>query len=611
MGEQADDIFISFEFTAEQEKNYEEVKEKFENYFIVKRNIIFERAKFNSRSQRAGESVDSFITDLYGLARYCNFGALKEELIRDRIVVGLQNRELSEKLQLDTNLTLEEATNLARQRETVKQQQNILDGGFKSTPAHVDGIAKGKSRRNKGNFKEKSQDKSKEKPSDSSKEKNPDQKCQRCLGKLHPKKTCPARFSKCNKCSKIGHRAQACKSSKPGKVFEVTKEEESFFLGEIVDVSEVQSNPTKSPWIATVLVDKKPVNFKLDSGADVTVVPYNTFLNIDLKIQLKPTDKVLLGPCNYRMNCKGEFTVTLAYNQTSTKETVYVVESLARPLLSRSAAVKLNLISRLCELTTDDYKAKVMRDYPQLFEGLGTMKDEYTIKLKDDAKPFALTVPRKVPMPLYEETKHEIERMLKSAVISPVDHPTDWCAPVVVTPKPNGKIRMCVDLTKFNEYVQRENHPLPSVDLTLGKLAGAKYFSKLDANSGFWQIKLAESSRPLTTFITPWGRYCFNVLPYGISSGSEKLQTCMSRILEGLEGVECNIDDVLVHAPTIELHDYRLQKVLERLSEAGLTLNIDRCTFRVPKIKFLGNVVSANGIEVVSDKVPTCTQECS
>ena len=139
--------------------------------------------------------------------------------------------------------------------------------------------------------------------------------------------------------------------------------------------------------------------------------------------------------------------------------------------------------------------------------------------------------------------------MIKSGVISPVDHPTDWCAPMVVTPKPNGKVRVCVDLTKLNEYVQRENHPLPSVDLTLGKLAGAKYFTKLDANSGFWQIKLSESSRPLTTFITPWGRYCFNVLPYGISSGSEKFQKCMSRILEGLEGVECNTDDVLVHAP--------------------------------------------------------------
>ena len=171
MGKQADDIFISFEFTAEQEKSYEEVKERFENHFIVKRNVIFERAKFNSRNQRAGESVDSFITDLYDVARHYNFGALKEELIRDRIVMGLQNRELSEKLQLDPNLTLEKATNLARQRETVKQLQNILDGGFKTTPAHVDGIAKGKSRRKKGNSKDNSQDKSKEKPSENSKEK--------------------------------------------------------------------------------------------------------------------------------------------------------------------------------------------------------------------------------------------------------------------------------------------------------------------------------------------------------------------------------------------------------------------------------------------------------
>ena len=87
-----------------------------------------------------------------------------------------------------------------------------------------------------------------------------------------------------------------------------------------MDVCEVQGNPTKSPWIATVLVDEKPVNFKLDSVADVTVIPYNTFLNTDLKIQLKPSDKVLLGPCNYRMNCKGEFIVTLTYNQNSIKE---------------------------------------------------------------------------------------------------------------------------------------------------------------------------------------------------------------------------------------------------------------------------------------------------
>ena len=131
-----------------------------------------------------------------------------------------------------------------------------------------------------------------------------------------------------------------------------------------------------------------------------------------------------MDPCNYKLNCKGKAVVNLAYNSNIVKETIYVVENLARPLLGRSAAVKLNLISRVCELTSDDYKAKVVQDYPKLFTGLGVMKEEYAIKLKDDTKPFALSVPRKGPMPLYDVTKSEIERMLKSGVISPVDNAT-------------------------------------------------------------------------------------------------------------------------------------------------------------------------------------------
>ena len=145
------------------------------------------------------------------------------------------------------------------------------------------------------------------------------------------------------------------------------------------------------------------------------------------------------------------------------------------------------------------------------------------------------------------KTKKESDSMLNSGVISKVDSPTEWCAPMVVTPKANGKVRVCVDFTALNQYVKRENHPLPSVDTTLAKLSGATLFSKLDANSGFCKTPLTEQSRHLTTVITPWGRFMFNVLPYGISSGSEKFQKNMNLILEGKDGVECSIDDVLVH----------------------------------------------------------------
>ena len=98
------------------------------------------------------------------------------------------------------------------------------------------------------------------------------------------------------------------------------------------------------------------------------------------------------------------------------------------------------------------------------------MKETYTITFKEDAKPFAISVPRKVPLTLDQKTNDELDRMLETRVISPVDQPTDWCAPMVVMRKSNGKVRVCVDLSKLNEFVKRENHPLPAVDTTLGRL---------------------------------------------------------------------------------------------------------------------------------------------
>jgi len=99
---------------------------------------------------------------------------------------------------------------------------------------------------------------------------------------------------------------------------------------------------------------------------------------------------------------------------------------------------------------------------------------------------------------------------------------------------------------------------MPKVDTTLAQLSGAKLFSKLDANSGFWQIPLAEESKLLTTFITPFGRFCFNKLPFGISSAPEIFQRQMNEVLSGLPGVLCHIDDILVYGQDAAEHESRL-----------------------------------------------------
>ena len=602
MGDEADDILLSFNLSPEDLQRYDVVKNRFENHFIAKRNVIYERAKFNVRIQNDGEPVEAFITDLHCLAEHCEFGTLKDQLIRDRIVVGLRNKQLSEKLQLDPDLTLEKAMAKAKQSEEVKKQQSVIHPKSPTSGHNIDNISKNRPRGPQR------RDEKQQFPRGSKLSKFADKpKCMRCLGDPHSRKLCPASDSTCNKCSKKGHWAKACRSGEnwgsPSKhlneISQQSSDEETYFLGAIATPDELNN-----PWVTNLQVNETNVSFKIDSGADVTVVPYKMYQSIRPPIPLLQTKKTLRGPCNHKLEIKGTFKTQLQTSDCATEEEIFVVNGLERALLGREAAQRLKLINRIESITTPLTKETIQAEYPTLFSGMGKMKgQEYDIKLTENATPFAINVPRQVPIPLRQKTEQELQRMERNGVISRVDEPTEWCAPMVITQKSNGNVRVCVDLTQLNKYVQRENHPLPTTDTTLAKLAGAKFFSRLDANSGFWQIKLSQRSRPLTTFITPWGRYCFNVLPFGISSGSEKFQKCMNQILQGLEGVECNIDDVLIYIRTQEEHDQRLKAVLSRLNNANVTLNNDKCVVNVQSVAFLGQIVGSDGIKPDPEKI--------
>ena len=211
--------------------------------------------------------------------------------------------------------------------------------------------------------------------------------------------------------------------------------------------------------------------------------------------------------------------------------------------------------------------------------------------------------PRRVALPLKAKVREELDRMEKLGVIRKVEEPTPWCAGMVVVPKSNGKVRICVDLTKLNESVCRENHPLPEIDTLLGEIGQFKVFTKLDANSGFWQQKLANESQLLTTFLsTPFGRYCYERMCFGLKSAPEVFQRKMQTELQGIEGVICIMDDVLIHGKSQAEHDERLDLVLTRLNKANVTLNPDKCEFSKPKLKFAGYLISSKGIEIDPEK---------
>ena len=138
---------------------------------------------------------------------------------------------------------------------------------------------------------------------------------------------------------------------------------------------------------------------------------------------------------------------------------------------------------------------------------------------------------------------------------------------------------------------------------TLAQLAGATIFSKLDANSGFWQIGLSPESAKLTNFITLFGRFCFNRLPFGISSAPEHFQRRISQVLEGTDGALCLMDDILVYGKSVGEHNQHLEATLHKLQEANLTLNEEKCDFSKPSVEFLRTLIDSEGVHVSPKKV--------
>ena len=179
-----------------------------------------------------------------------------------------------------------------------------------------------------------------------------------------------------------------------------------------------------------------------------------------------------------------------------------------------------------------------------MFEGLGLFEGEHHICINKDYPPV-IHPPRRVPHALKDKLKKELDRMEKLDVISRIDEPTDWVNSMVLVEKAKG-LRVCLDPKDLNKAIKREHYRTRTLEDILPKLNGAKYFGVCDARSGYWTIKLDEASTKLTTFNTPFGRYCFKRLPLGLISSQDVFQKKIDQAFEGIQGVEAIADDILI-----------------------------------------------------------------
>ena len=166
-------------------------------------------------------------------------------------------------------------------------------------------------------------------------------------------------------------------------------------------------------------------------------------------------------------------------------------------------------------------KEQIIEMFPDVFdEGLGLLEGEYHIRLNDSARPTQ-HASRRGQVALRDKIKESLEELHSSRVIEPVSRPTPWISSMLAVPKKNGKIRICLDPKDLNKAILQENYPMPTIEEIATRLHGAKVFSVLDAKNGSWHVKLDEESSYLTTFHTPFGRYRWCRMPFGISSAPD------------------------------------------------------------------------------------------
>ena len=347
---------------------------------------------------------------------------------------------------------------------------------------------------------------------------------------------------------------------------------------------------------------------KIDTGASGNILPLRTLKDLygsQWKEVLSPSHAQLTAYNNTPLPCLGTIAISCQYKDSLWEtQTWYVVDVngpiiVGLPTCRKLDIVTINEIRGPVSEKTDRPPIQSVHDlqqaFPEQFDKIGSFKGEAKLHLKDDAT-ASIDPPRKCSVHVQEKLKRELEQMENDGIIKKVDHHTDWCSSLTTALKKDGSLRICLDPRKLNQSLKRCPHKVPTLEELNPSFTEAKYFSKLDAKAGYWSVHLEEASQELTTFRSPFGRYCFRRLPFGLSVSQDIFQQRMDSIIAQVPGCVGIADDIAVYGRTEQEHDANLWRLLEVAKKEGLVFNSAKCVIKTQSINFFGSLYTNQGI---------------
>lgn len=603
LGDEALKIHNGFQFaTPEEQRTTAEIIQSFDNYAVGEVNETYERYVFHTRKQEESESMEAYIAALRTLIKTCNYcDNCLNSVLRDQIVLGIRNPETQAELLKVRNIGLQNCIDICKLSENAAQQSRAL------RPDTV----------NKISFRSRNKQ-----PRSVKQNKDEKKSCKFCTSQHEMKKElCPAYGKTCAKCKGRNHFAARCKASKK-RIHAVHAECDSDkYSTEYEPIDSVTTkekiNKLSLKMIkAEMEVEGKSITFQLDSGASVNLLNVKYAKTVDLQ----PSSKTLVMWNGTEMKPLGECRLKVVNPKNGGKYAVkfVIVEDLEdlHPLLGATAIQKMGLITinkeefnMVAGVKHDENKDELINQYQDVFsDELGSLPGMVHLETNPSITPH-ISPARRVPVAIKPKLEAELQRLVEKDVIEPVSEPTNWVSGLALVVKKNGKLRICIDPKPLNKALRREHFHLPVLDDLLPDLADVKVFSTLDLRDGFWHLKLDEESSRLTTFATPFGRYRWKVLPFGIAPAPEIFQKNVYNNVSDLPGVLNKADDLLVCGKgktmdeAIIDHDLKLRKLLDRCRERGMRLNPDKLKLRQTSLSFMGHLVTSEGLCPDPEKV--------
>ena len=256
----------------------------------------------------------------------------------------------------------------------------------------------------------------------------------------------------------------------------------------------------------------------------------------------------------------------------------------------------------------EEHRSAIIASFPRVFDGdakLPAMAGApMQFDLKAGYKPVAITAARPVPYAWREEVKAQLDDLQARGIIQPVDYATEWCHAMVLVPKPSGGVRVCVDFTPLNRYVERPAYPTRTAQSVVADMpAGQRWFSTLDAKMGYFQVEIAERCQDLTCFMTPWGRMKFLRAPMGLTVSGDEYLRRGDQALCGIPGTAKIVDDILTYDVTYRQHLSHVIDIIRRCDENRITLNPAKFQFARQEVDFCGYRVTPAGYTSDGEKL--------